>query len=40
MELVDQLWQLFAVQYPAAGLSLLASAILLVLVWGVRLSAH
>lgn len=40
MEFVDQMWQLFTVQYPVAGMSLAAAAIFLVLVWGVRLSAH
>lgn len=40
MRLLDIAWQLFAVQYPAAGVALVAAVILLVLAWGVRLSAY
>lgn len=39
MDLVGTLWQLLAVEYPGAGMALLGGVILLILIWGVRLSA-
>lgn len=39
MEILAALWQLLAVEHPGAGMALLGTAVVLVLAWGVRLSA-
>ena len=40
MEMITELWQTLTAEYPAAGVSLGILLGLLVLAWGVRVSAH
>lgn len=40
MEVITELWWTLTTDYPAAGVSLGILLGLLVLVWGIRVSAH